>query len=153
MDQKIRDEIQNLAEVALHWFERRRRHDGNKYWAVKEGAPYWVKDLVRAAHDKGRLLPEDFRYRFIVEALEAIVENPEEPEILWEPDIYLRRLLAWLESGSSYRIILVDKVVSELGWHGLYEALQAGQLREKEEVLGLVLEFMERKIEKEGEEH
>lgn len=143
--------IRMLAEEALAWFEYRKRHDGTKYWAVKENAPYWVKDLVRAGHDKGKLLPEDFRHRFIVEALEAVVENPEEPEILWEPDIYLRKLLAWLESGSSYRIILVDKVVSELGWRGLYEALQAGQLREKEEVLSLVLEFLEKRI-GEGEE-
>ena len=41
--------------------------------------------------------------------------------------------------------------MSELGWNGLFDALRAGQLREKQEVLTLVRAFLEKKIE-EGEE-
>ena len=151
MNQEIREKIRILAGEALSYFEHRRRHDGTEYWALEEGAPEWVKRLVWAAHDKGKILPEDFRYLFIVEALEAITENPEEPEILWEPDVYISGLIKWLDAYPSYRMGLVDEAVSESGWNGLFEALQAGQLREKEEVLGLVREFLEKKIE-EGEE-
>jgi len=46
---------------------------------------------------------------------------------------------------------LVDEAVSEFGWNGLFAALQDGQRMEKEEVLGLVRQFLEKKIE-EGEE-
>jgi len=145
------EKIRILAGEALAYFEHRERHDGTKYWAVEDGAPEWVRELAFAAHDDGEMLPEDFRYLFIVEALEAIAENPDEPESLLEPVAYTSQLISWLEAYPSYRINLVDKAVSEFGWNGLFEALQAGYLLEKEEVLALVREFLETKIE-EGEE-
>lgn len=148
---EIRDGIRILAGEALSYFEYRQRHDETCYWAVEEGAPEWVKNLVWAAHDKGEILPEDFRYLFIVEALEALAEDPEEPETILAPDVYTSELLKWLEDYPSYRMGLVDEAVSEIGWNGLFDALQAGQLREKEEVLGIVWAFLERRIE-EGEE-
>jgi len=151
MNQEIREKIRILAGEALCYFEYRKRHNGTEYWAVEEGAPEWVHKLAFVAHNEGKILPEDFRYLFIVEALEALVENPEEPEILWEPDVYTSKLLKWLEAYTSYRMGLVDEAVSELGWNGLFEALQAGQLKEKQEVLALVQAFLEKKIE-EGEE-
>jgi len=46
---------------------------------------------------------------------------------------------------------LVDEAVSRFGWNGLFAALQDGQFMEKEEVLSLVREFLEKRIE-EGEE-
>lgn len=148
-NQEIRDGILILAGEALAYFEHRKRHDGTKYWAIEEGAPEWVKNLAFAVHNEGEILPEDFRYLFIVEALEALVENPEEPEVLWEPDAYTSELLKWLDAYPSYRMGLVDEAVSEFGWSGLFNALQAGQLREKEEVLQLVREFLEKIIEEE----
>lgn len=147
MNYEIREKIRILAGEALCYFEHRKRRDGTKYWAVEDGAPEWVRKLAFAAHDEGETLPEDFRYLFIVEALEAIAENPEEPERVLEPDVYISELLNWLNAYPSYRINIVDAAVSEFGWDGLFEALQAGQLREKEEVLGLVRAFLERQIE------
>ena len=143
----MNQEIRILAGEALSYFEYRKRHDETEYWTVEEGAPEWVKNLIRVAHDEGEILPEDFRCLFIVEALEALVENPEEPEILWEPDVYTSELLKWLNAYPSYRISLVDEAVAELGWNGLFEALQAGQFKEKQEVLALVQTFLEKKIE------
>lgn len=145
-------EIQVLAGEALSYFEYRQRHDETWYWAIEANAPDWVQNLVWAAHDKGEILPEDFRYLFIIEALEALVENPKEPEVMLEPDVYTSELLKWLEDCPSYRMGFVDEAVGELGWNGLFNALQAGQLREKEEVLQLVLEFLEKRIEEEEEE-
>src|SRR5690606_15952949 len=132
-------------------FEHRERHDGTKYWAVEEGAPEWVRKLAFAAHDEGEILPEDFRHLFIVEALETLVEDPEAQSIMWEPETYTSELIKWLDAYPSYRMGLVDEAVSKLGWSGLFNALQAGYLLEKEEVLALVRAFLENTIE-EGEE-
>jgi len=154
MNQEIREKIRVLAGEALSYFEHRKRHDETGYWAVEDGAPEWVKRLVWAAHAKGELLPDDFRYLFIVEALEAIAENPEEPGSLLEPDVYTSKLIEWLSAYPSYRMVLVDEAVeavSKFGWDGLFKALQAGQLLEKKEVLQSVRVFLEKKIE-EGEE-
>ena len=157
MNREIQEKIRILAGEALAYFEYRKGHDGTEYWAVdrcwavEEDAPEWVHKLVFVAHNEGEILPEDFRHLFVVEALEALVENPEEPEILWEPDVYTSELLKWLEVYTSYRMGLVDEAVSELGWNGLFDALRAGQLKEKQEVLALVRAFLEKKIE-EGEE-
>lgn len=149
MTQEIREKIRVLAGVALAWFEYRRRHDGTEYWALEEGAPEWVRNLVWAAHAKGEILPEDFRYLFTIEALETLAVDPEEPKL--EPDVYIGELLKWLGAHPSYRIGIVDEAVSQFGWNGLFNALQAGQLMEKEEVLQLVRQFLEKEIE-EGEE-
>ena len=151
MNREMQEKIRILAGETLSYFEHRKRHDGTKYWAVEEDAPEWVRELTFAVHTEGDILPEDFRYLFIVEALEAISENPEEPEILWEPDVYTSELFKWLEACRSYRMGLVDEAVNELGWNGLFDALRAGQLKEKQEVLALVRAFLKKKIE-EGEE-
>src|SRR5690606_27352960 len=88
---------------------------------------------------------------FIIEALEALAENPEGAEDFLEPDVYLGDLIKWLNAHPGYRAGLVDEAVSEFGWDSLFRALQAGQLMEKEEVLQLVREFLE-KMAEEGED-
>src|SRR5690606_2080493 len=145
------EKIRILAGEALAYFERRKRRDGATYWAIEDGAPEWVRKLAFAAHEEGKILPDDARYLFIVESLEALAENPEAPESLLEPEAYTSQLLSWLEASPSYRINIVDAAVDQFGWNGLFEALQAGYLMEKENVLQLVRVFLEKKIE-EGEE-
>src|SRR5690606_25807805 len=149
MDQEIRDKIRILAGEALAYFECKKRDDGTVYWVLEVGAPEWVYNLVWEAH--GGIFPEDFRYLFIIEALEALAENPEGAEDLLEPDVYTSELIKWLDAHLGYRAGLVDEAVSEFGWESLFKALQAGQLMEKEEVLDLVRRCLERMIE-EGEE-
>lgn len=151
MNQELREGIRILAGEALAYFECRKRDDGTEYWAVERDAPDWVKDLVWTAHNKGEFLPEDFRYLFIIEALEAIAENPEEPETLLEPSVYLGDLIKWLDARPGYRTCFVDNAVSYHGWDGLFKALQAGQLWEKEYVLDIVREFLEREVETGGD--
>lgn len=152
MTHETREKIRILAGEALAHFEFRDRYDGSGYWAVKDRAPEWVGNLVWAAHEEGKILPDDSRYLFIVEALEALAENPEEPEGLLVPEIYNSQLLKWLEASPSYRAGRVGEAVSLFGWDGLFEALQAGHLLEKEEVLAIVREFLENAIEEEEEE-
>src|SRR5690606_19708947 len=103
MTHETREKIRILAGEALAYFEHRERHDGTKYWAVEDGAPEWVRKLAFVAHGEGKILPDDARYLFIVEALEALAENPDEPEGLLEPETYTSRLLKWLEASPSYR--------------------------------------------------
>ena len=146
------EDIRNLAGDALSYFEYRRRPEcpvGTGYWALEEGAPAWLRELVWAAHDDGGMLPDDARYLFVIEALEAIADDPEEPESLLEPEPYTSNLLQWLAASPSYRMGLVDAAVRESGWDGLFSALQAGQLKEKEEVLYRVRAFLEQRIEAE----
>jgi len=133
----MNQKIQELAREALFWFEHR-----TWYWTIKNGAPEWVQELVWVAHNEGEILPDDCRYRFIVEALGALAEG----EHNLEPDVDINRLLSWLDDYPSYRMGIIDEVVSEFGWSGLFEALQAGQLKEKEEVLGIVKQFLEKEI-------
>ena len=135
----MNQEIQELAREALFWFEHR-----TWYWIIKDGAPEWVRELAWVVHAEKKILPDDCRYRFIVEALEALAGNPDEPEL--EPDVYASELLTWLVDYPDYRMGLVDEAVSEFGWNGLFEALQAGQMMEKEEVLGIVRAFLEKEI-------
>jgi len=149
MSQEVREKVRILAGEALAYFECKKRDDGTEYWVVEDGAPEWVHELAWVAHAKKGILPEDFRYLFIIEALEALAENPEEPDILLEPDVYTSRLIEWLNACPGYRMGFVDEAVSQFGWNGLFEALQAGQLMEKEEVLQLVLGFLEKKAEEE----
>lgn len=155
MKQEIRDKIRILAGEALSYFEHRTRHDGTKYWTLEDDAPEWVKSLVWAAHYKGEIPPEDFRYLFVVEALEALSENPDEPASILEPDVYTNKLVKWLDAYPSYRMVLVDEALeamSKFDWDGLFKALQAGQLLEKKVVLHSVRHFLEKKIEEEEED-
>src|SRR5690606_5380878 len=126
-----------------------KRDDGTEYWGLEVGAPEWVYTLVWKAH--GEIFPEDFRYLFIIEALEALAENPEGAEDFLEPDVYISELIKWLNAHPGYRAGLVDEAVNEFGWESLFRALQAAQLMEKEEVLQLVREFLEKRVEA-GEE-
>lgn len=152
MTHETREKIRTLAGEALAHFEYRDRYGGSGYWAVKDRAPEWVGNLVWAAHEEGKILPDDFRYLFIVEALEALAEDPDEPEALLQPETYTSQLLKWLEASPSYREGLVGEAVALYGWDGLFEALRTGHLLEKEEVLQIVREFLEDTIEEEEEE-
>ena len=139
-----------LAGDALAYFEYRRRpDDGSGYWALEESAPAWLRELVWAAHNNGGMLPDDARYLYVVEALEALADNPEEPESMLEPEPYTSNLLQWLAASPSYRMGLVDEAVQESGWEGVVAALQAGQRKEKEAVLYRVRAFLAQRIEAE----
>lgn len=131
------EKIRILAGEALSYFEHRAW-----YWIIKNGAPDWVRELAWVAHNEGKILPDDFRYCFIVEALGALAEG----EHNLEPDVDINRLLNWLNDYPDYRMGLVDEAVGKFGWDGLFKALQAGQMMEKEEVLGIVRAFLEKEV-------
>jgi hypothetical protein len=142
--------VEKLAEEALAWFEyRKRRPDQEEaQWFHKDGAPSWITDLCRAAHDTGGgdlMLPDDYRYEYLVDALDYLAEG-HDPDDYWpDADVYNSDLLAWLGSHLG-RAGYVDEARKE-GLFGretdTYAQIGAGQVQEKREVFGLVLTFLQ----------
>jgi len=132
--------IQKLAEEWLEWFVWDK--DREIYY-LKEDAPSELLEVVRMAH--GDMLPDNYKYEFIVEALEAIAdycgdeEDIEDLVLDFEPDAYTSELLDWLGSNLE-RQYYVDEAVSQLGHgEGIMEDIAMGQVEEKREVFYTVL--------------
>ena len=139
--------VSKKAKEALAYFEKAIRTNGAEFWKVKDGAPQWVTDLCFSAHSEGAMLPDDWRYVFIVEALVALEDETE-----LEADIYTSELCAWLASNVN-RVGYVDDARDERGRDAksIFDELQLGQLTEKREVFDQVTAFLETLIE-EGRE-
>lgn len=121
----------------------------NTFTTLNEARPEELHDLVEEVH--GDRLPDDWTFEFIQEAMTALSEHEDPDDIQLGPDT---GLLAWLSSALD-RPDIVDEVREEfsLGDQPLLELIGAGQLREKEEVLGIVRQQLEEIIEaREGEE-
>src|SRR3990172_7834533 len=71
--------IEEQAKNALSFFKSVNRRS-ESIWRLKDGTPKWVRDLVFKAHESGQILPNDYRYAYIVESLRLIGEGEEEPE-------------------------------------------------------------------------
>lgn len=131
------------ARAGLEWATRA-GEGGGRYVRVRAGAPQWVRDLVRDCH--GDLFPDDYRYEYVLDALEALDETDADEDSAREclsADTYHPDLLAWVASHSD-RAGRVHEWVSDYGWptDGLYAALQGAQAAERVEVLGLVAAWL-----------
>jgi hypothetical protein len=134
--------IQKSAKEAFRALETKKRDNGDSYQAFKSGSPEWMKNLAREAH--GDMLPDDFRYEFIAEALEAIsrYDDTDEARDSLEADIYTHGLTRWLHSRND-RTSYVDQAIQEFGVSSTDQALGLGQLLEKQEIFDLVVSFLE----------
>lgn len=152
--------IQDLATEALGFFERFTRGEGdgsddNPPLYKTEDQPEWVTDLCREAHDDGggsmSMLPDDWRYSFIVEVLGTLEDHddPDEARDSLEADVYTSEITAWLHSRNS-RYGYADEAV-EQGLIGddsdTLARLMMGQLTEKWEVFESVRAFLEKRVE------
>lgn len=134
--------LQEQAKKFSAFFEQKARGD-DTIWTIKDGAPPEVQEMAHHAH--GDMMPDDWRYEFIVSALDALAESEDPDDIALEPDIYTGEFMAWLGSRAD-RYSYVDEVRDDLGaesFASITDEVQAGQLREKEEVLGLVRSWLE----------
>jgi hypothetical protein len=78
------------------------RDDRGKFYRLKDGSPWWMRDAIRAAH--GDEMPDDFIYETCSNVADAIAELDDDTdedairerldEI--EPDCYTSDLLKWL---------------------------------------------------------
>lgn len=146
-------QLQKLAdEVRGHFKTFRRGDDKEDHWSLKDDAPEWIRDDVcYEAH--GSMMPDDHKYAFIVEALDALAENEDPDDIDLEADIYNADLLKWVSSHLE-RAGYVEEAIEESGGEhpGFFESLMMGQAAEKREVLYSVRQSLEKRIEDEPEE-
>lgn len=147
--------LQKLAdEVRGHFETFTREGDSTRYWRVKDrkDVPEWITDLCHAAHSD--MLPDDHKYEFIVDALDALAENEDPDDINLEPDIYNADLLRWVSSHLE-RSGYVEEAISDASggvYPGFFESLMLGQAAEKSEVLYSVRSSLEAHIEDEPED-
>jgi len=143
--------LADLAAEARGYFKRGKREAPGigPILVHKDEAPEWVKDLSRAAHDDGRILPDDWRFEFIGDALDLIgdmgdvedVDDIRERFREWFDGayVYTAEQLAWLAS-SGGRLGYCDEAAEEFGFSGTtLERIALGMAYEAEEVFESVL--------------
>lgn len=145
--------IQALAEKYASMFcTKIRKQSGDRYACVidlySNEPDYYESDLHKLIKDAhADMLPDDYKFDFIVQALDAIAEcSADLEDISIEPDIYNFDLFKWVQSHGE-RQGYCNEVLAEYG-HGIcldFMAIIAqAQQREKEEVLHSVLESLRR---------
>jgi len=140
------------AEEALNHFEELENEDFLTY-KQKDSAPEWVRDMCYEAHGSGDYLPDNYIYRWIVDALEIIRECTTEDEAEeriheLEPFPYHKNLTLWLDSN-----ILRIQYLEDAAREGAIEnILYFAQYLEIQEVAFTVLNFLREAEEEEAEE-
>lgn len=140
-------DIQELAAYANTFFERKQRpEDEDHYYVVADYRPTWVKEMAHAAN--GEMLPDDYRYQYVVDTLTALEngDNPDEPDL--QADDYKTERTRWLAS-NLLRLSYVDEAVAELGGSSgeIIEDIALGQIFEKREVWGVVVNALQERLE------
>ena len=131
--------VQELAKMARCAFSLETRDNGSEYWNRNRCAPEWIMELCQTAH--GGMLPDDYRYRFIVQALDALeeAEDVDEARDGYEFEHRYYRLVEWLGSHAGHRLEYCDQWAEEYGHpESTGDLLQGGHLQERLEVLDLV---------------
>jgi hypothetical protein len=131
--------IQELARQYADMFITAQRDNEETYLTLRDSNDN-LMSLIRDAH--GDMMPDDFKYQFIHEALEAIAETDDIDDINLEPDCYNRDLVKWVSS-NLIRASAVDEAVENYSYKCFYSALRMGQSAEKEEVLYFVRSSLE----------
>jgi hypothetical protein len=138
-------DLEKIKMVA-EWVRDSLKYDSEqKIWVQRLNAPRWVEDVIRAAHDGGKMPPDNYRYEFIAECLDYIIEEMEDPDEPpeFEADVYTSDLMEWLSSRSD-RTWYVDEAVRNFGKaDDLDQDIMRGQVMEKEEVFHELMEALE----------
>jgi hypothetical protein len=132
--------IQPLAQQVLDQLERRTKLGEDTYISLKVGAPEWMTEFVQDAHG------DDYRYEFIQEALQALVDHGgvEDARESLEPDLYTGKLSHWLASNLA-RHEYTDRVIEYGAPSNTSLLLMAAQLEEKHETFDLVVEALQKR--------
>lgn len=147
--------IDELATEAYGWFETRYRDDGDRFVALKDGAPDWVECLVHDAH--GSFLPDDWRYESIRSAVGHIADSGTESENdlddaggEWADsnvDIYTAKRFQWLASNLE-RQYYCDEAIAEFGeFEDTCSLVGMGQYMESREVWAAVVRALADELE------
>lgn len=138
-------EIDELARYAREFFETGTRPDGESFWTLTDRYPTWVHDMAQEAH--GEMFPDDYKYEYVVDVLDSLEDgtHPDEPAL--EPDVYNTDRLKWLSSHLE-RAGFVDEAVENFGHsdQGVLGDIGFGQLYEKEQVWGTVVQQLRERL-------
>lgn len=141
--------IQSLAaEMSQAFEEAVRPGSGEHFRRLKDDAPGWMTTVCRKAHDDAAMLPDDHRYEFIEQAVDALAacDDDDAARDSLEPDIYTSGLTGWLHSRNS-RVYYLDEAMREYGpFKDGFQLLAAAQMMEKEEVFQQVLDALREEL-------
>ena len=149
---------QELAAQYLEYFETftRDSNPNRTLYKTRDDRPEELHELIYEAH--GDMLPDDWRYRFIYDALTAIseCESDDLNDVELEPDIYTYEYLDWISSRNS-RMGYCDDYLIEFGELKVEEGytdklITNGQWMEKMEVFYIVKNRLEQLAEELTEE-
>ena len=137
--------VQELAKLVRCTFSLETRDNGSEYWTHNRCAPDWINELCHTAH--GDMLPEDYRYAFIVEALDALeeAEDVDEARGGYEFEHRNYQLALWLAT-HGHRFQYCDDWARDMCSRNTYDRLAGGHLSERLEVLELVRGSLEEQL-------
>lgn len=143
--------LAQAAEQAFGWLTwKTKKKDGediNDRIVTQVGCPQWVITVIREAH--GDFLPDNWRYIFIYEALQALHENDGDEDVArdaydMDEEVYTSNLLEWVSSNLQ-RVGYCDDTFDTYGPpSNLVELLQRGRRDERLEVFDQVTLGLER---------
>ena len=153
MQTQTQTHTQTLADTLASSFETRERATGGTFHALKDDAPQWIADAVRAAH--GDRLPSDWIYKqcdYIASDIrQAIIYEDIEPSELADSieverealpmraDIYTATLTAWL-ADDIRNLEYCDQWADEMGGTGdLCAMISGGQRLAKQEIASVMV--------------
>lgn len=145
--------LKDFAHEMSRAFVGDKRNDGTEFRKLRDGSPEWMKDVCFKAH--GDMGPDDHRYEMIEEVCDALADHEDEDEARdsLEADIYTSELTGWLHSRVD-RTGYVDEALEECGedLKDISKAIALGQMKEKEEVFGLVVKALTELVDAQEEE-
>ena len=150
-------DIKTLARETSAQFEVGTRTGGEVYWKRKSDADEWIQALCFAAHEDhicGMMMPDDYRYQMIIDALNLIEEYGEEAPCYTSESapVYDCELTDWLSS-KAYRKEYVAEAVENYGSSGdLIGMMSNGYLCEFQIVIEIVVNFLSNQLESMEEE-
>ena len=127
--------LQQAAGDYLGYFELRATENGLA-WRPRDGAPPELKRIIRSAH--GDFMPDDHRYRFIVEALKVLAECDDPGCAAAAVDRDPAVLTGWLHSKIT-RLQYMTIAMTQAAPRDSLELLCAAQQIERNEVFEAVL--------------
>lgn len=139
--------IVNEAKNVLKYFEHGKRNDGTKYRFIKDEAPEEYRELAYSAHLVDDVMPNDYIYDFIYDALTVISECDSDDHIedeinSIEPDVYNSDLLKWISDNLTFSS-WVDEAMKTYEAKDLFSALQIGQGLHRQAIANSVYESLQ----------
>lgn len=145
--------LQELAKEVRSEFSLDTRTDGAEFWKRESIADDWIQELCHTAH--GEMLPDDFRYEFIVDALDALSEEEDEDDArdALPEEIYTHKLIQYMAS-NAYRIEATEEALHEAIASGditpgIGTAISRAMCEEQTEVFYSVLSSLQERLDEE----